>query len=408
MTNVDDRAPAPRPGPLRDTLPAIGAAVSSVVIFVSVLSIPLAAAAELELSAAETTGWILGLYGVSGALSLVLVLRYRQPLLLTGNIFVLIFISQLGGEVSWPELVGASMVAGGIVLVLGPLGLIDRLAAWLPAPIVFGLLAGAVLPFFVDLFTELERARLVVGGTLAAYVLGRRFLEPRLPAILPALVVGVVLAGVDPGFNAPATVSWPVPSVTAPVFSVSAIVTATPVMVVLITLQANVPAAVFLRSQHYQPPERTLTLVSGAGTLLGSLLGPMGVSLSLPATALCASEGAGEHRLRHRSVYFAAGGAVVIALLAGLAADLAGIVPSALLTTLVGLAVFGVLAGSIQQVAQGPLLVGPLFAFAIALTDLSMLGLGPFFWALVLGLGVSLLVERDGWQAPREADRAAG
>lgn len=382
-------------------LKALGPSLSALIIFVAVLSIPLAVAAELELSPAETTGWIMALYGVSGAASLALVARYRQPLLLTGNVFVLIFLSQLGDELAWPELVGAAMVAGAVVLVAGPLGLTQRLAAWLPAPIVFGVLAGAVLPFFTDLFTELGAARLLVGGTLAAYVLGHRFLEPRLPAILPALVAGLVLAWWSGELATPTQLAWTAPSVTMPQFSLRAIITATPVMVVLITLQANIPSTVFLRSQGYTPPERTLSVVSGLGTVGGSLLGPLGVSLSLPATALCAGPDAGERSTRHRAVSLAAGGSLVIALFAGLAAELATVIPQALLVALVGLAVVGVLSTAIQRVAEGPLLLGPVFAFGIAVSELSMFGVGPFFWALVAGVAVSWLLERERWATLR-------
>jgi predicted benzoate:H+ symporter BenE len=107
-----------------------------------VLSLPLAAAQEMRLSAAETTSWILALYGLQG---LLLTIRYRQPLLLTGNIFVLIFIASRGGRLGYPELVGASIVAGAGVLLFSAPGLTARLAAWIPAPIVLGLLAGAVI-----------------------------------------------------------------------------------------------------------------------------------------------------------------------------------------------------------------------------------------------------------------------
>ena len=40
-------------------------------------------------------------------------------------------------------------------------------------------------------------------------------------------------------------------------------------------------------------------------------------------------------------------------------------------------------------------------AFAIALSDITLHGLGPFFWSLVGGAGVSLLLERDGWRRLR-------
>jgi benzoate membrane transport protein len=371
-----------------------------VVVMIAVLSIPLRVGATLGLSAAETTGWLLAVYGVSGVLSLVLTFRYRQPLLLTGNIFVLIFIASLGNELSWSELVGASMVAGALVLLLGPLGLTHRLAIWIPAPIIFGLLAGAVLPFFVDLFSALGNETAIVGGALLAYLVGRRVLQSPQIAIMPALVAGLAVAAITGELGSiPTTVALPAPVLTGPVFSLRAILTATPVIVVLITLQADIPSIVFLRSQGYDPPERTVALLSGAGTLFGSLLGPMGVSLSLPATALCAGPDAGELEIRHWSVYMVSGAALLIALFAGFATELAAIVPEALLAAGVGLAIIGVLSGALQQVAGGPLLLGPMFAFATALSNISLLGLGPFFWALIFGLVASLLLERDAWKA---------
>src|SRR5215212_12224782 len=81
---------------LRSWLPALGAAIPLSIFPIAVLSLPLAAAQEMRLSAPQTTSWILALYGLPGLLSLVLTILYRQPLLLTGNIFVLIFIASLG------------------------------------------------------------------------------------------------------------------------------------------------------------------------------------------------------------------------------------------------------------------------------------------------------------------------
>jgi predicted benzoate:H+ symporter BenE len=77
--------------------------------------------------------------------SLVLTLRYRKPLLLTGNIFALIFFASLGDRVGFPELTGATMLAVAIVLATAVLGLTSRIAAWIPVPIVRGLIAGPVL-----------------------------------------------------------------------------------------------------------------------------------------------------------------------------------------------------------------------------------------------------------------------
>lgn len=395
----------------RRLMPAIGVALSLIVIFISVLAIPLGTAVDLGLTPGETTAWIMSIYGVAGALSLVLIVRYRQPLLLTGNVFVLIFVARLGTEVTWPELVGASIIAGAVVLTLGPLGLTRRLMAWLPAPIVFGLLAGAVLDFVVAMFTELGNEPLLIGGTVVVYLLARLTVEPRLPAILPALGAALLIAwltGDLSGLTIEAAMRAPV--FTQPSFSLSAVLTVAPVMVVLISVQANVPSMVFLREQGYHPPTRMLGAVSGVGTVAGSSMGPIGVSLSLPATALVAGPEAGSRSVRYWGAGIASAAALGVALLAGFAVEIASALPEALLLTGVGLAVLPILSDALQKVTGERLTWGPLFAFLIALSEVSLLGLGSFFWAIVGGVGVTLLLERDQWKALHDemADSGAG
>lgn len=368
-----------------------------VAIFVAVLSIPLASAQSLNLSKAQTSSWILALYGLPAVFSLLLTLRYRQPIILPSNLFIIIFISRLGGQIRYPELAGACIVAGVAVLAVNLLGLSARLTVWVPMPVVFGLLAGAVMPFVAGIFTQAGDAPLLVSGTLLAYLASRRLFGKRLPAILPAVVVGLTLAAMTGQIGqVPASLSLDVPEIISPQFSLSAIIATTPVFVILIVLQANLPSLLFLRSQDYHPPESVINAVSGIGTILGSLLGPTGVSLGLPATSVVAGAEAGDHSIRHRSVYVAAVAGLLIGVMAGVATEIATIIPRALLLAFAGLAVVDVLASALPRITEGPLILGPLFTFAIALSDISLLGFGPFFWALVIGTGISLLLERNG------------
>jgi benzoate membrane transport protein len=378
-------------------LPALAAALPLMIIGINVLSIILTAARDMALSAAQTTTWILALYGLSGVVALAITMLYRQPLLFTGNLFVLVFVASLGGELSYPMLIGATVVAGVVVTALGALGLTGWLAYWIPAPVVLGLLAGALMPFVSDIFTSLGQAPVLVGGTFLTYVLGRLTLRGRLPALLPALVTGVALTALTGQFGPlSAPLALPVPVITPPQFSPGAILTAAPVIVVLMTLQANLPSMVYMQNEGFDPPDRVVNTVSGIGTLLASLLGPTALSISLPATALLAGPKAGELPERYRSAIIASGFGVLIGLLAAIAAALNGAIPAPLLLALAGLAVFDVLASALVQIVRGPLLLGPLFALASALSEISFLGFGPFFWALVIGTGVSLLLERDG------------
>ena len=394
---------------LRRTLPSLIAGLTVAIVFLAVLSIILTAAGPhgLGLSERRTSGWIALVYGLPMIPSLVLTLRYRMPLLLTGNVFALIFFVTLGDRISFRELAGASILAGAIVLVTAILGLTDRLAAWIPAPIVQGLIAGAVIPFVVNIFTSLStsggaRVPVMVGCAVLAYLVSQRVLGTKLPPVLPAFVAGFLAAAVTGQLGAfPSTFALPGLELIRPEFSWTAIATVTPVLIALMTVQSNVPSVIYLRSQGFHPPDRVLNVVSGAGTLLGSFFGPISMSLALPPVLVTAGPTAGDRSLRYRSIYVPVAVGLLIAIFAATAADLAVLVPPVLLLTMAGLALVPALAVAIREIGAGPLVLGPLFAFAIALSDMTVFGLGSFFWSLVLGTAISLLLERDGWRRLR-------
>jgi benzoate membrane transport protein len=400
---------------LRRSLPALVAGLTVTIVFLAVLSIVLTAAGPdgLQLSERRTSGWIALVYGLPMLPSLVLTLRYRMPLLLTGNVFAIIFFVSLGDRISFPELAGASMLAGAIVLVTTMLGLTGQLAAWIPAPIVHGLIAGAVMPFVVNVFSSLStsdgalRVPIMVGSAVLGYLFGRGVFGTRFPPILPAFLAGSLAAALTGQLGEiPSTFAVPGLEVVRPAFSWTAIATVTPVLLALMTVQSNVPSVIYLRSQGYQPPERVLNVISGGGTMLGSLFGPIAVSLALPPVLVTAGPAAGDRSLRYRSTYLPVAAGLLIALFAGTAADLAALLPSVLLLTIAGLALVPALAGALREITAGPLVLGPLFAFAIALSDMTVLGLGPFFWSLVLGTLISLLLERDGWKEPSSVENS--
>lgn len=402
---------AERTGELRRSLPALIASIPVFIVFFAVLGIVLTAAGPdgLDLTDEQASGWIAVLYGFPTLIALVLTIRTRQPLLLTGNVFAIIFFVSLGDTVGFSELAGASMLAGAIVLVAAVFGLTGRIAAWIPAPIVYGLIAGAVMPFVVNIFTFLSTSDdgvrlpyevpLMVGAALLAYLLSRRLLGDRVPAVLPAFIVGLLVAGLTGQLGSfPSSFTLPNLELVHPSFSLSAIVTATPVLVALLTVQSNIPSLVYMRTQGFSPPERVIDIVSGGGTIVGSLFGPVAVSLALPPVLLTAGPGAGPRPIRYRAVYLPAVAGLSIALFASTAANLAALVPATLLLTMAGLALIGALVSALKEITRGPLVLGPILAFAIALSNMTVAGLGPFFWSLVLGAGISLLLERDGWK----------
>ena len=375
---------------------ALAMSIPAIIFCVTALSITLTAAAEFGLTERETTSLIIALYGLPGALSLVLTFVYRQPLLIAWNTGSLIFLASLANEFTYSEAVGAAMASAVLVLVSGATGLTSRLAALVPPSIIFGVLAGLVMPYVVRAFNEGGSDVTMIGGTIVAYFLGRRLLPSQVPPLLPAMVVGFGIAGVTGQMHASANgITFSVPAVIVPTFSMPAMLTMIPVMFALVVFQGNLAGITYLRSQGYNAPEKLLVTSTATASALGSFLGPAPIGVASLLTPLTAGPDAGPWNLRHWSVYASGVGLVMIAFSASLFADLPSIIPLSLLLTLAGLALSGVLAQALAEITRGPLRVGPLFAFVVASSQMAMLGLGPVFWAIVIGTAVSLLLEQE-------------
>jgi benzoate membrane transport protein len=279
---------------------------------------------------------------------------------------------------------------------------------------VHGLIAGAVMPFLVGVFSSLNtsggqwRVAIMVGAAVVGYLVGQRLLGARVPAILPAFLAGTLAALLTGQLGEfPSTFALPSIEFVRPVFSLTAILTVAPVLFAVMTVQSNIPSVIYLRGQGFSPPERLINLVSGGTTLLGCFFGPVAVSLALPPVLVTAGPDAGERSLRYRALFLPVAAGLVIALFATVAADLAQLIPPVLLLAIAGLALIPASVAALKAISEGPLVLGPLFAFAIALSKMTILGLGPFFWSLVVGTLVSSFLERDGLKELRAASEAS-
>ena len=137
--------------------------------------------------------------------------------------------------------------------------------------------------------------------------------------------------------------------------------------------------------------------------MLSAFAAPVPVNLGNFVTPLTAGPDAGPHRQRHWSVYVTSGGLLLVALTASVAGALPSAVPLALLFAVAGLGLISVLSNALTEMVKGPLRLGPLFAFVVASSELSLGGFGPAFWALAIGMAVTLLLEQAEWRAARSA-----
>src|SRR5687768_3830996 len=82
----------------------------------------IAVSGQLGLTEAQSSSWIFIVWFSGSVASIALSLYFRQPIPITWTIPGLVYLGTLAGQFTFPELVGANLIAGGLVVLLGLFG----------------------------------------------------------------------------------------------------------------------------------------------------------------------------------------------------------------------------------------------------------------------------------------------
>ena len=355
----------------------------------------LSAAQRLNLSAAETTSWFFITFMTSAVASLVLSLVLRTPLPIGWSMPGLVFLATMGDRYSHGEMVGAFMAAGVLMIALGALGVGEQIMRLLPLPIVMGMFAGNVLAYVTGVFTSLDRQPWVVGAAIAGYLASRALGRVWLPPMFGAVLAGLIAAGASGQINTGA-LEWSAPTVAPvrPEFDIGSLAALTIPLVVMAIGMGNVQGLGILVAQGYRPPVAKMTIAMGLTTLINATFGGHVSSIQNNGAAILGGPDAGPREQRYVASVIASVIAAVLALCAATAGSLLGLLPAGLVPALAGLALMSSMMDALQKATRTDLSMGAFFALVIAASGLTVLGIGPAFWALVGGMVASLMLER--------------
>src|SRR5215470_12663000 len=149
--------PSTPPATLRTALADFGAlyAANGLVAFVFAASGPiaiiLAVGTRGGLGESALASWIFGAFFFNGLISIAFCWFYRQPLVFFWTIPGAVLIGPALAHLSFPEVIGAYLATGVLVLALGLSGWVRRAMEAVPMPIVMGMVAGVFLRFGLDL-----------------------------------------------------------------------------------------------------------------------------------------------------------------------------------------------------------------------------------------------------------------
>lgn len=367
------------------------------------VAVILAVGAQGGLSAEQLTSWVFAVFVVNGLLTILACLVYRQPLAFFWTIPGTVLVGPALTHLSWPEIVGAFLATGLLMLILGLTGWVSRLMATIPMSIVMAMVAGVFLPFGTNLVTSTQQNLVVAAPMVATYVLlsALRGLGRWLPPLLGALLVGIVAVLVSGGFRPVATDAGIVarPVLIVPQWSLQAMVELVVPLAITVLVVQNGQGVAVLRTAGHPVPVNMVTLACGVWSILVAPLGGMCTCLTGPTNALLVSSGP-------RDRQYTAG--VVCGLLAvafGLFAPLfigamLGM-PPAFVAVLAGLAMLRVLQVAFVSAFDGRCSLGALVTFVVTVSGITIANIGAAFWGLLAGLAVSALLERADFRSGR-------
>ncbi len=341
--------------------------------------------------------WFFAIYVGGGLLSLLLAYLYREPICgafpIAGSALL---VTVLAGY-SLPEAVGAFLVSGVLVALIGFSGLFDSIMERVPNEVIMGALAGILLHFGVEVFTAVPGQPLLVGSMIATYLFALRFISAPPPALL-ALLVGVVVAGLGGQFDiGDVSLSLSRPVLVWPAFDPTALLSIALPLTLLAVATQNAPGVGILWANGYRPPVNAITIYSGLGSVLTAPLVGNGLNIAAPMTAVCA--GPDSHPdPEYRYLATVAQGLFFIAFgLAGATAvSLIRALPTALIVSLAGLALIPVILQALRlSVGQTKHTLAAGIALFVGASNLTILGINSAFWAIVAGIVVARFLRQD-------------
>lgn len=340
--------------------------------------------------------WLFAAYALSGVLSIGVCYLYRQPLTIGYSMPAVVIVGPALMHFSMPELVGAYIVTGALILLLALTGLIRRVTAALPEPIVMAMVAGVFLPYGMRMIGAFGSSAWIAGAMVAGYlaVSATPTLQRRFPPVLAALMAGAVAVVVTGSF-APAgdlVLRVAEPIAFMPVFNVTALIELVIPLTVTVVGIHNTQGFAIARNAGYRPPENMATLLCGGGTLVYGALGCVPTVVTAPANAILNVSGDPDWRYVG-GIWFGVF-ILVFGIFAPSAVQIGLALPTAFIATLAGLAMVPVLQSAFVSGFGGKFSLGALVTFLTTVAGVSIFGIGAAFWGLAFGYAVARIAER--------------
>jgi benzoate membrane transport protein len=362
--------------------------------FASAFAVVLTGLAGAGATPSQAASGLLALCVAQGLLSIVLSLRWRQPInIVWSTPGAALLVSAGLPHGGFGIAVTAFLLTGLLIVAAGLYRPLARAVSAIPLSLASAMLAGVLMELCLAPIQAVAHLPALALPIVVAWALGwsfaRRYAVPI--AVLVATVIVVSTTRIPASAMA---LAWARPEFVAPALDLlRAAGIAIPMFIVTMASQ-NVPGLAVLRGNGYDVPVGKVFVTTGLGTLGVALFGGHALNLSAITAALCAGPEADANPARRYIASVAAGACyIVLGLCAGFAAVLIAASPPLLIQAVAGLALLGSLASAMGgALADEGQRLAAITTFVTTASGVSIGGIAGAFWGLVAG-GLMLLLD---------------
>lgn len=344
------------------------------------------AAAAAGASTQQIAGWMTALGIGMGVSTLALSWWYKAPVLTAWSTPGAALLATSLQGVSLAETIGVFIFANALILLCGVTGVFARLMKLIPHSLAAAMLAGVLLRFGLQAFSNLEGHILLCGSMLAAWVIAKAF-APRYAIVATLLAGGMVAwAGGDIVTNRIAF-SVVLPEFIAPTFTFTTLVSVGLPFFLVTMASQNAPGFATMKASGYPLAVSPLIIFTGGLALLLSPFGVYSICIAAITAAICQSPDAHPDASKRWLAAAAAGAFYLLAgVFGGSISGLMAALPLSWIQTLAGLALLGTISGSLYQALHSETeRDAAIVTFLMTASGVTIGGIGSAFWGLVLG-----------------------
>lgn len=374
---------------------AIAGLVAVIIGFTSSVALIYQTVINLGGDSSIASSWILTLGLSMGISSIGLSLYYRIPLLIawsTPGAALLIANTQ---SLSINEAVAGFIFSAVLIFLCGITGWFEKLSNKLPFQLASAMLAGILVNFGIDVFNQMNKEPLLVITMFLTYLISKRFI-PKFTMLL-VLMVCITLAW-QLELITPGKFTWQISEFhyISPNFNISAVLSVgLPLFIVTMAAQ-NLPGIAVLKAHNYHAPVTSILSVTGFINILAAPFGGYAINLAAITAAICMTEEVDpDPKNRYWAAVFGGGFYILMAISAGYLITAFSTLPSAVIYSLAGIALFTTIGTSIQQaISNTKMSEAAVITFLVTASNLTLWSISSVLWGLIAGT-ITLLIQRS-------------